>query len=251
MATNMINDIESNDIKASYTVSRVLWTMLDTVFAGDDEEDALSFSDKELLDDILRFGTIAEVARRKGEPYQSVRLKVVHSLERLEKKIKWIETKEHQLRHELANAKTLIDLKDKKLKDQELRLIEKDADIHQLQTQLSQVQGKQEQWDEKEKKWNEQFVFLNKQLLVSAQTITDLRHANGKIQAILDSCKAEEEMAQQLAKTNTQLKQALAKLNKASEKEKTLLRKISSLENLVEYYKKERFSSNNDTLVSG
>ena len=251
MATNMINEIETNDIKASYTVSRVLWTMLDTVFAGDDEEDALSFSDKELLDDILRFGTIAEVARRKGEPYQSVRLKVVHSLERLEKKIKWIETKEHQLRHELANAKTLIDLKDKKLKDQELRLIEKDADIHQLQTQLSQVQGKQEQWDEKEKKWNEQFVYLNKQLLVSAQTITDLRHANGKIQAILDSCKAEEEMAQQMAQTNTLLKQALAKLSKASEREKTLLRKISSLENLVEYYKKERFSSNNDTLVSG
>ena len=83
MATNMINDIETNDIKASYTVSRVLWTMLDTVFAGDDEEDALSFSDKELLDDILRFGTIAEVARRKGASYKSVRLKVIQALERL------------------------------------------------------------------------------------------------------------------------------------------------------------------------
>ena len=80
MATNMINDIETNDIKASYTVSRVLWTMLDTVFAGDDEEDALSLSDKELLDDILRFGTIAEVARRKGASYKSVRLKVIQAL---------------------------------------------------------------------------------------------------------------------------------------------------------------------------
>ena len=61
----MINEIETTDIKASYTVIRILWTLLDTVFAGDDEEDALSFFDKELLDDILRFGTIAEVARRK------------------------------------------------------------------------------------------------------------------------------------------------------------------------------------------
>ena len=58
-------------------------------------------------------------------------------------------------------------------------------------------------------------------------------------------------MAQQLAQTNTQLKQALAKQSKPTEREKTLLRKISSLENLVEYYKKERFSSNNDTLLSG
>ena len=88
---DMINEIETTDIKASYTVSRVLWTLLYTVFAGDNEEDALNLYDKELLDDILRFGTIAEVARRKGEPYNSVRTKVVQTLDRLEKKIKLIE----------------------------------------------------------------------------------------------------------------------------------------------------------------
>ena len=111
----MINEIETTDIKASYTVSRVLWTLLDTVFAGDNEEDALNLYDKELLDDILRFGTIAEVARRKGEPYNSVRTKVVQTLDRLEKKIKLIEIKAHQLSHDLENANSLLKVKDKKL----------------------------------------------------------------------------------------------------------------------------------------
>lgn len=50
---DMISEIETTDIKASYTVSRVLWTLLDTIFAGDNEEDALNLYDKELLDDIL------------------------------------------------------------------------------------------------------------------------------------------------------------------------------------------------------
>lgn len=57
--------------------------------------------------------------------------------------------------------------------------------------------------------------------------------------------KAEEE-SQQLVITTNQLNKALEKLNKASEREEALLRKISSLENLVEFYKKERFSSNNE-----
>ena len=41
-----------------------------------------------------------------------------------------------------------------------------------------------------------------------------------------------------------QLKKALAKNNEPSEREVALKRRISSLENLVEYYKNAKFSSN-------
>ena len=41
-----------------------------------------------------------------------------------------------------------------------------------------------------------------------------------------------------------QLKKALAKNNEPSEREAALKRRIASLENLVEYYKKAKFSSN-------
>ena len=43
LSMDMISDIETTDIKASFTVSRLLWSMLNTAFAGDDDEDALSF----------------------------------------------------------------------------------------------------------------------------------------------------------------------------------------------------------------
>ena len=41
-----------------------------------------------------------------------------------------------------------------------------------------------------------------------------------------------------------QLKKALAKHNEPSEREAALKRRIASLENLVEYYKNAKFSSN-------
>ena len=51
LSMDMISDIETTDIKVSFTVSRLLWSMLNTAFAGDDDEDALSFYDKELIAD--------------------------------------------------------------------------------------------------------------------------------------------------------------------------------------------------------
>ena len=252
---DMISEIETTDIKASYTVSRVLWTLLDTVFAGDNEEDALNLYDKELLDDILRFGTIAEVARRKGVPYNSVRTKVVQTLDRLEKKIKLIEIKAHQLSHDLENANSLLKVKDKKLNDQKLQLIEKMASIHQLQAQLSEERKNQQQWNEKEQEWEEKIDSLKQKLLTSTHTIIDLRQINGKIQQSLNYYKAKveklKESEAQLQNTvnaqDHQLKKALAKHNGPSEREAALKRRISSLENLVEYYKKAKFSSNNES----
>ena len=159
---DFISDLETTDIKASYTVSRILWTMLNTVFAGDDEEDALSFFDKELLDDILRFGTIAEVARRKRVSYSSLTYKVSKTVDRLEKKIKMIEIKAHFLSHELENAKRRLDLKDKKLNEQKLQLLEKEADIYQLKALLTDDQRKR--WYEKEKSPHQPYKTIKQDL---------------------------------------------------------------------------------------
>ena len=74
------NDIETTDIKASSKVSQILWALLDAVSDGDENDEALSFYDKELLEDVLRFGTIAEVARRKEESYNKLRVKLIRLL---------------------------------------------------------------------------------------------------------------------------------------------------------------------------
>jgi hypothetical protein len=83
----MIYDIESTDIKASYTASRVLWALLNTIFADDEDDEALSFSDKELLMDILRYGTIVEVSKLKGLSCDTVRKHLNQVLERLNMKL--------------------------------------------------------------------------------------------------------------------------------------------------------------------
>lgn len=206
---------------------------------------------------------IAEVARRKGESYNSVRTKVVQTLERLEKKIKWIEIKAHLLSYDLEKNKKLLNVKDKKLNDQKLQLIEKVASIHQLQAQLSEERENQLQWNEKEKELEEKIDSLNKKLLTSTQTIIDLRQISGKIQVSLNYYKAKVEKLKeseaqlqntvkaqdrQLKEKDKQLKKALAKQSKPSEREAALKRRISSLENLVEYYKKAKFSSNIESL---
>lgn len=126
------------------------------------------------------------------------------------------------------------------------------ASIHQLQAQLSEERKNQQQWNEKEQELEEQIDTLKQKLLTSTYTIIDLRRINGKNQKSLNNYKVKveklKESEAQLQNTvnaqDHQLKKALAKNNEPSEREAALKRRISSLENLVEYYKKAKFSSN-------
>ena len=96
-------DIETTDIKASYTASRVLWALLNTIFA-DDEDDALSFSDKELLVDILRYGTIIEVSKLKGVSCYTVTKQLEQVLARLTAKLDWLKENGPEIMLERAKA---------------------------------------------------------------------------------------------------------------------------------------------------
>jgi len=121
-----------------------------------------------------------------------------------------------------------------------------------LQAQLSEERKNQQQWNEKEQELEEQIDTLKQKLLTSTYTIIDLRRINGKNQKSLNNYKVKveklKESEAQLQNTvnaqDHQLKKALAKHNEPSEREAALKRRISSLENLVEYYKNAKFSSN-------
>ncbi len=265
----MISDIETTDIKASYTASRVLWALLNTIFA-DDEDDALSFSDKELLVDILRYGTVVEVSRLKGVSCNKVSKQLEQVLERLTIKLEWLKDNGPEIMLERAKAMMQLESCRQTIKRQELDLIEAKANIHQLKTQLAQAQNKLERRDELKAKRMEHIASLRKDLLNAERTIIDLRYANRKLQTELESYKAKEakvkedkameKMALQLKileakaeqrkaeaqakkqkEKDDQLTQTRTSLKNASAKEQALLRKISKLENLVEWYKRERF----------
>ena len=188
----MIYDIESTDIKASYTASRVLWALLNTIFADDEDDEALSFSDKELLMDILRYGTIVEVSKLKGLSCDTVRKHLNQVLERLNMKLEWLKENGPEIILERAHAMMQAEACQQTIKRQELDLIEAKANIHYLKTQLTQAQNKLERRDELKTKRMEQIASLKRELLNADKTIIDLRYTNRKLQNELESYKAKE-----------------------------------------------------------
>ena len=222
----MINEIETTDIKASYTVSRILWTLLDTVFAGDDEEDALSFYDKELLDDILRFGTIAEVARRKGMNYSSLCNKVRQALSRLEKKIKWIDIKEHQIRHDLAKTQTLLDDRNQRIKKLVLEIIETKAKLQMAQSELDNEKNKQFQCEDDRQREMEKMAYIKEDRISLTNEVMNLHVINHNNQ-------------EELRKLRNELQKEKKANAKLQEKEAKLKKRNMSLENLFKRYREE------------
>jgi chromosome segregation ATPase len=248
----MISDIETTDIKASYTVSRFIWILLDKIFEGDDEEDALSFSDKELLDDILRFGTLAEVARRKGMTYNMIRKKTASALSRLEKKIKWIEIKEHQIRHELANAKIILNERDEKVKELELKIIEMKAHLHLAQAAISREKNKQTQREDDHQQEMLKMEYIKNDRISLAKEVVNLHVINQNNQEELEKISAElrkekkanAKLQREKEAKDSALQKALQNQHeRASERETKLKNRIESLENLIEWYKQNGVSA--------
>lgn len=227
----MISEIETTDIKASYSVSRVLWTLMDAVFSSDDEEDALSFHDKELLEDVLRYGTIAEVSRRKGINYATLFAQVNKTLERLKRKIYQFELEMIQTKFENRKTQMLLE-------KQNLELIDKESKLYQTEDLLAQAQAEiaslrheienapKETGDTTKKSYNptlQDEPYMSQYM--SAMELLDQKNRQiKKLQATIDRM----ERAQKKKK------------DECSVREQKLKARISSLENLIEWYKTQK-----------
>lgn len=138
-----ITDIETTDIKASFKVSQIIWALLDAVSAGDDEDDELNFYDKELLEEVLRFGTIAEVARLKKVDYVNLRNRVTKILYCLSNKIEQVRSQKEEiqsLKERLDFYK--IDIMEYKLSRLEERIAAKDRRYAKLNEKLDLTEKK-------------------------------------------------------------------------------------------------------------
>ena len=225
---DMNNELETIDIKTSYTVSRVLRSLLDAVFSRDDEEDALSFHDKELLEDVLRYGTIAEVSRRKGVNCNSLTNQVDQALLRLKGKI---------IRFELELSQTSFANKEsqKQLEQQKLALIDGNLQLYQKDQLLAQIQ------DELNNLKNQ-----NQDVFIRLQRQIDKAH--DEAEAYKAEIEAQDAVIVQKSREIKQLKATITKMSKtlkktetkASERERKLKDKIESLKNLVDWYKNKK-----------
>lgn len=215
----MMSEIETIDIKASYSVSRVLRTLLDAVFSRDDEDDMLSFSDKELLEDVLRFGTIAEVSRRKGVGYGSLLDQVEQALTRLKRKITRFELEMAQISFDNKNSQKLLEQQKLALIDGGLQLIQKNQLLAQTQGELISMQRKIDKANNKAESYKAE--------IEAKKAIIDQKNDEIK----------------QLKATLKKMEREMKKMKKPSEREQKLRARIDSLENMIMRYKTEGISA--------
>ena len=132
------SEAETIDIKVSPIVSRVIWNLLDAVFSNDEEDDALSFKDKKLLEDILRYGSIAEVARQRSEKANIVTYDFNQALSRLRTKIATIQKYISQLKQQ-RDGNQIIPTQSPKIDQLREENFDLKAKIAVLEHQLSQL----------------------------------------------------------------------------------------------------------------
>ena len=135
------SEAETIDIKVSPIVSRVIWNLLDAVFSNDEEDDALSFKDKKLLEDILRYGSIAEVARQRSEKANIVTYDFNQALSRLRTKIATIQKYIAQLKQQ-RDGNQIIPTQSPKIDQLREENFDLKAKIAVLEHQLSQLNEK-------------------------------------------------------------------------------------------------------------
>lgn len=112
-------EIDSSYIKASKTVSSLVWTLLNALDTNDAEPDALSNHDKDLLIDVLRYCTVAEVARVRKSTIEIIRKQYKDALSRLQPKVYTVE--------HIASLKTQLADAENKLYQQRKELIDSKA----------------------------------------------------------------------------------------------------------------------------
>jgi molecular chaperone GrpE (heat shock protein) len=170
----MNNDNYNYDIMLSRTVSRLIRKLLDAVYEGEDEENRMSFSDKELIDDVIRFGTLKDVAKHKNVHYATLVGQWERIIFRLEKKTNIMEHKNF-----------LINKANCTLRDPQLK-----SKIAELQTQIKELKienrKKCKELRDNAMKCKEEAEEYRKQYKAAQKTADELRQYNDRLQRAYD-----------------------------------------------------------------
>lgn len=179
-----MNEIESIDMKASYSVIRVFWNLLNVVFDAD-EEDALSFQEKELLEDVLRYGTIANVSRLRGVNYSTLTEQFRQALIRL--------TTQIDIVGQLKDQRAKYAAYEEKIREQRGEVIEAKATQIMLENQMSQLHKKIEQMQSELEQKNKELSEKNNVIKEITAEADKNRHSYEKSQ---------KELTNQIKKSN-------------------------------------------------
>lgn len=242
-------EIDSSYIKASKTVSSLVWTLLNALDTNDSEPDALSNHDKDLLIDVLRYGTVAEVARVRKSTIEIIRKQYKDALSRLQPKVYTIE--------QIASLKTQLADAENKLNQQRKELIDSKAQLGMTE-QLYWKQQKMMNDDQTDHENYKELYLAAKQKneelmkIINQQKIAPLNYEEMYKTAVWDERKMRKQLTQEIEKYKAKYEKAkeelannkkLAKDNKPkpspSKTEIKLKSRVKSLQNLLKRYKEE------------
>ena len=71
----------------SFQVVKMLWRVINAAFAGDEGKDSLSFNEKELLEDVLRYDSLAKVAKLRHVSPSTINNHFQTAMEKIEKRM--------------------------------------------------------------------------------------------------------------------------------------------------------------------
>ena len=71
----------------SFQVVKMLWRVINAAFAGDEGKDSLSFNEKELLEDVLRYDSLAKVAKLRHVSPSTINNHFQTAMEKIEKRL--------------------------------------------------------------------------------------------------------------------------------------------------------------------
>lgn len=237
--------IESLDVKASSAICHIFRKLLNAVFTGSEDDDELSFKDKELLEDVLRYGTILEVAKRSGKNYGSLRYQVEKAVDRLTLRAKNLENKANrivQAREEGSQSQHLIIAYRQKINSQKEEIKAAKAETAKVESKLKAYLRTQPQLEEFIN-LKPQYAILEQKLAVAQKELESAQKKVAKYEVELAPLRQTEKAYNKVAGYKTKYeaaKQTISQLKKQvsqlESKEKKLITQNQKLQSEIDRY---------------
>ena len=152
---------------ASHVVN-MLWRLINAAYEGDSEEEGLSFNDKELLEDVLRFDSLTTIAKHRHVTPTTIANYLQRLLDRIEKKIASL-SQASQMQAQARNEK---DTKD-------IIISRNEQAIKRLKTEVEQLKAKMTEDETAELR--KTITDLQHQLTAKKREVSDVKKELAKV----------------------------------------------------------------------
>ena len=136
-------DLQEGDVdgKPGRSVVRLMWRVVNAVFRDVEDGKSLSFDEKTLLEDVLKYGALKDVAKYHHEDPAVISARFNKAIERLDDRVEDLLNSKRELealRMEMESYDSDIEARDIRLREMEEKLDKAESQNKRLQEQLKE-----------------------------------------------------------------------------------------------------------------